>query len=94
MITVTTRVLEANGQILKPGTIVDSSGWLHEGKMLEQRRIRLATDAEKAVFYGEPVPESAAAPGTPKTTTAPAPARSRTGRNRTRKPTVRGATPA
>jgi len=32
--------------------VVDSSSWRNEGLMLEQRRIRLATDPEREAFYG------------------------------------------
>lgn len=54
MITVVQKHMEAMGQQLAPGAVVDSSAWTHEGKMLEQRRLRLATDQERESFYRQP----------------------------------------
>ena len=51
MITVVQKHLEANKTNMKPGTIVDSSGWRNEALLIEQRRLRLANDTEKKDFY-------------------------------------------
>jgi len=52
MVTVICKHFEAAGAQLVPGMVVDSSSWRNEGIMLEQRRIRLATDSEREAFYG------------------------------------------
>jgi len=51
MITVATKHFEAMGRQIEPGMVVDSSTWRNEGLMLEQRRLRLATDPEREAFY-------------------------------------------
>lgn len=58
MITVVCKHFDAGAEKLVPGMIVDSSNWRNEPLMLEQRRIRLATDAEKEEFLTRPTKET------------------------------------
>lgn len=56
MITVVTKAFESRHGILKPGQIVDSTEMRNEQKLIDQRYLRAATEAERATF---------ATPGTP-----------------------------
>ena len=52
MITVVRHALNAGQGILPSGTVVDSSNWLHELLLLQQRTLRVATSEEQAAFEG------------------------------------------
>lgn len=46
MLTIVTRTFEASGKQLEIGELVDSSTWRHEAALIEQRRLRPATEEE------------------------------------------------
>lgn len=54
MITVVTKAFEAHGEQIESGTVVDSSGWRNEGRLLTCRFLRPATEDEVADFQVKP----------------------------------------
>lgn len=68
MIAVVVKPFEAEGRVLAAGTIVDSSAWRNEGRLINCRWLREATESEVADFKKNPTP----ARPTANTTTAKA----------------------
>ena len=56
MITVVTKSFETQGQVLPAGEVVDSTTWRNEGRLINCRFLREATESEVAEFKKKPAP--------------------------------------